>query len=90
MYANIVTANTRDDNCTVRIDCVIEDVNELRITVTLSGTTVFTRRLIDCNASVPVVVVEQSMFPEEFEYEIEVMIGEDIEIILLGSFIGSK
>ncbi len=89
MYAN-VAAISGNDNCTVRIDCVIEDVNEFRITVTQSGTTVFTRRMIDCNASVPVVVVEQSMFPEEFEYEIEVIIGEDIKVILLGSFTGSK
>ncbi len=89
MYAN-VAANTTDDNCTLRIQCVSEDFNEFRITVTQSGTAVLTRRMIDCNASVPVVVEAQSMLPGEFDYEIEVMIGEDIKVMLLGSFTGSK
>ncbi len=91
MYAN-VEANTMDDNCTLRIQCVSEDFNEFRITVTQSGTTILPRTMIDCNASVPVEVPveEQSMLPREFDYEIEVMIGEDINVILLGGFVGSK
>ncbi len=88
-YAN-VAANTEDDSCTLRIQCVSEDFNEFWITVTQSGTALLTRTMIDCNSSVPVVVEAQSMLPGEFAYEIEVMIGEDIEVILLGSFTGSK
>ncbi len=91
VYAN-VAATSEDDNCTVTVQCVSEDFNEFRITLTQSDTTILPRTMIDCNASVPVVVpVEaQSMLPGEFEYEIEVMIAEDIKVTLLGSFTGSK
>ncbi len=88
MYAD-VTAVPKDGNCTLVIECSIEGVNEFWITVNQSGTTVPTRRLIDCNFSAAMMVDELSMLPGEFEYEIEIMIG-DIMVILLGTIEGNN
>ncbi len=55
-----------------------------------NGTTIVTRRMINCNTSATMMADELSMLPGEFDYEIEVMIGEDINVILLGGFVGSK
>ncbi len=88
MYAD-VTAVLEDGNCTLVIECLIASVDEFWITVNQSGTTVPTRRLIDCNASAAMMVDELSMLPVELEYEIEMMIG-DIMVILLGTIEGNN
>ncbi len=87
-----MTTEIEGDNCTLTVQCVTQGLNEFWITLTESDTTILPRTMIDCNASVPVVVPveEQSMLPREFDYEIEVMIGEDLKVMLLGSFTGSK
>ncbi len=88
MYAD-VTPKLEDGNCTLVIECSIEGVNEFWITVNRSSTTILTRRLIDCNASAAMMVDELSMLPVEFEYEIEMMIG-DVMVILLGTIEGNN
>ncbi len=88
MYAD-VTAEPKDGNCTLVIECLFEVVNEFWITVNRSGTTVPTRRSIDCNVSAAMMVDELSMLPVEFEYEIEMMIG-DIMVILHGTIEGNN
>ncbi len=85
MYAD-VTPVPEDGNCTLVIECFIEGVNEFWITVNQNGTAVFTRRLIDCNASAAMMV---SMLPVEFGYEIEMTIG-DVMVILLGTVEGNN
>ncbi len=88
MYAD-VTPELEDGNCTLVIECSIEGVNEFWITVNQSGTTVPTRRMIDCNASAAMMVDELSMLPRELEYEIAMMIG-DVIVVLLGTIEGNN
>ncbi len=82
MHAD-VTPQPEDGNCTLVIECSIEGVNEFWITVNQSDTTILTRRLINCSTSVAMMADELSMLPVGFEYEIEMMIG-DLMVILLG------
>ncbi len=89
MYANVATI-TEEGDCTLRIECLTESVNKFWITVSQNGTTIVTRRMINCNTSATMMVDGLSMLPGEFDYEIEVVIGEDINVILLGGFAGSK
>ncbi len=88
-YAN-VTTEIEEGNCTLTVECLIEGVDEFWITVNQSGTTVLTRRLIDCNTPALMMIEELPMLPGNFNFEIEVVIGEDIKVTLLGRFEGSK